>query len=285
MEKEDVELLIAENQLKFDFEEIENHIEEESSSLPQTFIKAKNYEWIKEEVLFIVVKVNRDEIVKDFSNLNLCGKKMIDWVLMAGSDCEQKVIIDSEDIFSSIRSLSINKPIIAVFYSDTPLLDKITFNKICDYFSSRNMNFLQLSRGFIVKTDFLKNNYYFAQGVNLYEDKNLLVVDNAKELNYVSNILYNKILNYHIKNGVIIFGQNNIYIDADVEIESGVIIYPNNILKGQSIIEKGVILESGNVIKDSIVSSGIIKSSYIENSKITNASIIQPFSKIINEEL
>ncbi len=285
MEKEDVELLIAENQLKFDFEEIENNIEEESSSLPQTFIKAKNYEWIKEEVLFIVVKVNRDEIVKDFSNLNLCGKKMIDWVLMAGSDCEQKVIIDSEDIFSSIRSLSINKPIIAVFYSDTPLLDKITFNKICDYFSSRNMNFLQLSRGFIVKTDFLKNNYYFAQGVNLYEDKNLLVVDNAKELNYVSNILYNKILNYHIKNGVIIFGQNNIYIDADVEIESGVIIYPNNILKGQSIIEKGVILESGNVIKDSIVSSGIIKSSYIENSKITNASIIQPFSKIINEEL
>lgn len=285
MEKEDVELLIAENQLKFDFEEIENNVEEESSSLPQTFIKAKNYEWIKEEVLFIVVKVNRDEIVKDFSNLNLCGKKMIDWVLMAGSDCEQKVIIDSEDIFSSIRSLSINKPIIAVFYSDTPLLDKITFNKICDYFSSRNMNFLQLSRGFIVKTDFLKNNYYFAQGVNLYEDKNLLVVDNAKELNYVSNILYNKILNYHIKNGVIIFGQNNIYIDADVEIESGVIIYPNNILKGQSIIEKGVILESGNVIKDSIVSSGIIKSSYIENSKITNASIIQPFSKIINEEL
>ena len=285
MEKEDVELLIAENQLKFDFEEIENNIEEESSSLPQTFIKAKNYEWIKEEVLFIVVKVNRNEIVKDFSNLNLCGKKMIDWVLMAGSDCEQKVIIDSEDIFSSIRSLSINKPIIAVFYSDTPLLDKITFNKICDYFSSRNMNFLQLSRGFIVKTDFLKNNYYFAQGVNLYEDKNLLVVDNAKELNYVSNILYNKILNYHIKNGVIIFGQNNIYIDADVEIESGVIIYPNNILKGQSIIEKGVILESGNVIKDSIVSSGIIKSSYIENSKITNASIIQPFSKIINEEL
>ena len=119
----------------------------------------------------------------------------------------------------------------------------------------------------------------------IYEDKNLLVVDNAKELNYVSNILYNKILNYHIKNGVIIFGQNNIYIDADVEIESGVIIYPNNILKGQSIIEKGVILESGNVIKDSIVSSGIIKSSYIENSKITNASIIQPFSKIINEEL
>lgn len=61
------------------------------------------------------------------------------------------------------------------------------------------MNFLQLSRGFVIKTDFIKNNTYFAQGVNLYEDKNLLIVDNAKSLSYVSNSLYNKILAFHQK--------------------------------------------------------------------------------------
>ena len=286
MEKEDIGIMVAENQLSFDFSEIEKQDEEESAIFTQTFIKAKNYDWIKDEVLFVAVKANHYEIAKDFSNLDLCGKKMLDWVLMAGSDCETKIINDSEDIFASIRSLSTTKPIIAVFYSDTPLLDKITFNKICDYFSSRNMNFLQLSRGFVIKTDFIKNNTYFAQGVNLYEDKNLLIVDNAKSLSYVSNSLYNKILAFHQKNGVIIFGQNTVFIDADVEIESGVIIYPNNVIQGQSIIGQGVVLQSGNIIRDSIITNGCtLKACFVENSKITSGTAIEPFSKIINEEI
>ena len=286
MEKEDIGIMVAENQLSFDFSEIEKQDEEESAIFTQTFIKAKNYDWIKDEVLFVAVKANHYEIAKDFSNLDLCGKKMLDWVLMAGSDCETKIINDSEDIFASIRSLSTTKPIIAVFYSDTPLLDKITFNKICDYFSSRNMNFLQLSRGFVIKTDFIKNNTYFAQGVNLYEDKNLLIVDNAKSLSYVSNSLYNKILAFHQKNGVIIFGQNTVFIDADVEIESGVIIYPNNVIQGQSIIGQGVVLQSGNIIRDSIISNGCtLKACFVENSKITSGAAIEPFTKIINEEI
>lgn len=286
MEKEDIGIMVAENQLSFDFSGIEKQDEEESAIFTQTFIKAKNYDWIKDEVLFVAVKANHYEIAKDFSNLDLCGKKMLDWVLMAGSDCETKIINDSEDIFAFIRSLSTTKPIIAVFYSDTPLLDKITFNKICDYFSSRNMNFLQLSRGFVIKTDFIKNNTYFAQGVNLYEDKNLLIVDNAKSLSYVSNSLYNKILAFHQKNGVIIFGQNTVFIDADVEIESGVIIYPNNVIQGQSIIGQGVVLQSGNIIRDSIITNGcMLKACFVENSKITSGTAIEPFSKIINEEI
>ena len=32
-------------------------------------------------------------------------------------------------------------------------------------------------------------------------------------------------------NGVIILGENTVFIDADVEIEEGTIIYPNNIIK------------------------------------------------------
>lgn len=286
MGKEDIEIMVAENQMSFDFSQIENEEKEESAIFTQTFIKAKNYDWIKDEVLFVAVKANHYDIAKDFSNLNLCGKKMLDWVLMAGSDCESKIINDSDDIFASIRSLATSKPIIAVFYSDTPLLDKITFNKICDYFSSRNMNFLQLSRGFVIKTEYIKNNRYFAQGVNLYEDKNLLVADSAKMISQISNLLYNKITAFHQKNGVVIYGQNTVFIDADVEIEGGVIIYPNNVIQGQSIIGQGVILQSGNIIKDSIITSGCtLNACFVENSKITSTSAIEPFSKIINEEI
>lgn len=285
MEREDIDLLVSENQIKIDFDSLTSvNEEEESAIIPSALIKAVNYDWIKDEVLFVVVKAYHS-FVKDLPNVELCGKRLLDWVLNAGSGCETRIIEDCEDITSRVRNITTNKNIIAVFYSDTPLLDKGTFNKFCEYFSSHNMNFLRLSRGFIVKSEFLRNNFTLAQGASELDDKNLLVADSAKVLNLMSNSLYNRILNYHIKNGVIIYGQNTVFIDGDVEIEGGVIIYPNNVIKGQSIIGENAIIESGNVIKNSIISNdAVVRSSYIENSKISAGASIEPFSKIIGQE-
>ena len=153
MEDKDIDVMIAGGQIKFDFDLLEENTIEESP-LSKTLIKAVSYDWIKEEVLFVVVKAYHDEVIKDMPNLSLCGKKMIDWVLNAGSGCQTKIIEDCEDIISRVRGISTDKKIIAVFYSDTPLLDKASFNNFCQYFSSRNMNFIKLSRGFLVKTEF-----------------------------------------------------------------------------------------------------------------------------------
>ena len=285
MEREDIDLLVSENQIKIDFDSLTSaNEEEESAIIPSSLIKAVNYDWIKDEVLFVVVKAYHS-FVKDLPNVELCGKRLLDWVLNAGSGCETRIIEDCEDITSRVRNITTNKNIIAVFYSDTPLLDKGTFNKFCEYFSSHNMNFLRLSRGFIVKSEFLKNNFTLAQGASELDDKNLLIADSAKVLNLMSNSLYNRILNYHIKNGVIIYGQNTVFIDGDVEIEGGVIIYPNNVIKGQSIIGENAVIESGNVIKNSIISNdAVVRGSYIENSKISAGASIEPFSKIIGQE-
>lgn len=285
MEREDIDLLVSENQIKIDFDSLTSaNEEEESAIIPSALIKAVNYDWIKDEVLFVVVKAYHS-FVKDLPNVELCGKRLLDWVLNAGSGCETRIIEDCEDIIGRMRNITTNKNIIAVFYSDTPLLDKGTFNKFCEYFSSHNMNFLRLSRGFIVKSEFLKNNFTLAQGASELDDKNLLVADSAKVLNLMSNSLYNRILNYHIKNGVIIYGQNTVFIDGDVEIEGGVIIYPNNVIKGQSIIGENAVIESGNVIKNSIISNdAVVRGSYIENSKISAGASIEPFSKIIGQE-
>lgn len=285
MEREDIDLLVSENQIKIDFDSFTSaNEEEESAIIPSALIKAVNYDWIKDEVLFVVVKAYHS-FVKNLPNVELCGKRLLDWVLNAGSGCETRIIEDCEDIIGRVRNITTNKNIIAVFYSDTPLLDKGTFNKFCEYFSSHNMNFLRLSRGFIVKSEFLKNNFTLAQGASELDDKNLLVADSAKVLNLMSNSLYNRILNYHIKNGVIIYGQNTVFIDGDVEIEGGVIIYPNNVIKGQSIIGENAVIESGNVIKNSIISNdAVVRGSYIENSKISAGASIEPFSKIIGQE-
>lgn len=287
METLELDVEVAKNQMTFDFDSIVDEEKEESSVFTNTLIKSVNHEYIANEVLFVVVKAYNEELVKNLPCHILCGKKMIDWVLMAGNGCEQRVVDDCEDIVERIKNINTDKNYIAVFYSDTPLFDKCAFNKVMDYFSSNGMNFLKLSRGFIAKTEYLKNlNLIYQSTTGAYEEKALLQVNTAKKINIVSSLLYNKILNYHINNGVIIHGQNSVFIDADVEIESGVVIYPNNVIEGQSVIASGAVLQCGNIIKDSIISNNsVVSASYIERSKIGQGVTVAPFSKILNEEV
>lgn len=205
---------------------------------------------------------------------------------MAGNCCQKMVIDDCEDVIERIRLIQTDKKIIALFYSDTPLLDKNAFYRIMDYFSSKSINFLQLARGIVVKTDFLKNNPSFmSSATGGYEDESLLVADNCNTLTFMHKILNRKILNFHIDNGVIILGENTIFVDADCEIESGVVIYPNNIIRGESVISGGCVLQSGNIIINSILAEGVhAEGGYIENSKISQGKKVMVGEKIINEE-
>ncbi len=282
MENKELILDIAKDQISFDFDEL---LEEESLSIAQPLIKPLSHDYIKDEVLFVVVKAYNNELAPNLPSLELCGKKMVDWVCLAGSCCEQMVIEDCEDIIAKIRNIHTNKHYIALFYSDTPLLDKSSFFKIMDYFAGRSVNFLQLTRGFVVKTEFLKNSPNFIQsatgGSNIVK---LLRCDNSYNLSVAYETLNERIVNYHMKNGVTVFGKSTVFIDADVEIDSGVIIYPNNILKGQTIVSSGSVLESGNIIDNSIILNNChIYSSVIKNSKVTEGVTIEEGNTLNNE--
>lgn len=286
---ETLELDIAKGQLSLMLDEITfDDKEEEHTLLPSDkLIKAENHDWVGNEVLFVVVRAQNKFLSNDLPSLRLCGKKMIDWVRLAGRDCQQTIIDDSEDVLAQVREIATDKKYIAIFYSDTPLFNKSSFHKIMDYFSSKNINFLQLSRGYVVKTEFLKTRSNFMQGaIAGFEVEGLVRADSAKTIASMQNIINSKILSFHENNGVVIFGKNTVFIDADVEIENGVIIYPNNMIQGESVIAGGSILESGNIIKNSIISNNCrICASYIEKSKVGIGVEVKPFSKIIEEEI
>lgn len=262
-----MDLLIEEKEININVHEGDN-IEE--SPILSSLLKPINHDYVGNETLFVVVKTYNEEIVKNLPSFVLCGKTMVDWVLLAGMGCEQKIVEDG-DIFKKLRNLNTDKKMIAVFYCDTPLLDRNTFLKIMDYFSSKNINYLQLSRGFIIKTDYLRNESEFAQSpLCEYDDNNLIVVDSAKKLNLVHKILQDKIRAFHINNGVVILGEQSVFIDCDVEIEKGTIIYPNNVLKGETILQENVELKEGNLVVDSIVAANsTLTNCFIEKSKVS----------------
>ena len=284
MEKEEYQVTITENQLEFDFSDLERSgsEEEKSSILPEGFVINKDNGFVDEEVLFIIVKV-KGEV--DY-NTELCGKKMIDWVARAGANCERIDVDDpGENVLGLVKRVSTQKKYIAIFYSDTPLFEKKHFHKIMNFFTKNAMNVLTLSRGYVFRADYVKNieSLYSSQIHDF--DEGLVRVDDTKTFLKVSKFLYDKIRAYHLKNGVLLYGENSIFIDADVEIEAGVSIYQNNILRGQTYIGKGAILEANNIIIDSIISeNALVVSSYIEKSKVGQGESVGPFEKLVNSE-
>lgn len=279
---ENEELTICENQIGFD-ELLEMGQEEEKSTiLPEGLIVPKSYDWVDEEVLFVVAKVE-NALGKAYS-FDLCGKDVIDWVRIVGNGCAQAEI-EGSDILSSLKKMQTDKKYIAVFYADTPLLEKSLFHEIMDYFCQKGMNALALPRGYVFKTEYLKVAESLPATINDFDEMAFMAVDSAKNLAKISKHLYDKIRAYHVKNGVVMYGASTIFIDADVEIERGAIIYQNNIIRGQSYIGKDVVLEPNNIIIDSIIAdNSCVCSSYIEKSKISVGKNIGPFEKVIGSE-
>lgn len=290
MEKDTIDLEVCENQIEIDFAALEAQqtAEEESSILPEGFVVSKNNDWIDEEVLFIVIKKENEDVCHNLYNVDLCGKKMIDWVLLAGIGCEERVIADpGENLIPVLQGLETDKRYIAVFYSDTPLLEKPLFHQIMNYFSKHTMNAMALPRGYVFETAYLRQIERFSAACpNDFDEMSFTVIDSAKVLSSVAKILYDKIRSFHLRNGVVMYGAGTIFIDADVEIERGVLIYPNNLLRGESYIGKNVILEANNIIQDSIIADGAtVMASYIEKSKVGTGKSVGPFEKLVNTEI
>lgn len=272
----ELEIEVSENQISFDFLQDMN-----TKPLQQ----AENYDWVAEETLVVIVKA-KGEISPNF---DICGKKVIDWVALAASGCSQKIIEEPEEenLLETVRNLAEGYNFVAVLYSDTPLLKKTTFLEIMDYFSKRRMNVLKLVRGYVFKAEYLQNaKMLLSSTVEEFDKEDFTLINSSKKVSFAFKVLSGRILNYHKENGVIFFGENTIFIDADVEIEAGCVIYPNNIIKGESYIGKNVILESGNYIFDTIVcDEAFVCQSYLEKSKVEKGKVIGPFAKLINQKV
>lgn len=270
--------------------ELEREIEQEievnfdflqESEQERALETAKSFEWVAKETLVVLVNTG----TKFAENFELCGIKMIDWVQLATSGCKHKIVADcgEDEILQIAKQNAEGFNYVAVLYGDTPLLKKQTFLDLMDYFAKRKMNVMRLERGFVFRSDYLANAQMLLSGmVERFGEGDFLVIDDAEKASRAFEILNSRILDYHKKDGVVFFGENTIFVDVDVQIESGAIIYPNNVVKGESYIGKNVVLESGNCIVDSAICDGVtVCQSYIKNSVVEKKKKIGPFEKLI----
>ena len=253
----------------------------------ETLIQKIELEPVDKDVNVIILKIHNPAFQTDEKsyNLNLLGRKMIDWVKLAFNNNITEIETDMKsDIISVVKPHLTENKYTAIFYADTPLLDRKVFLNIMDYFQIKKLEALKLERGYVFLTDFLKNNNHLQTITNcdLYKDS-FLTVFNMSQLELANQILKNKIIFNHQQKGVLITDKNSTYIEADVQIGKNVIIYPNNSIIGITSIGDNVVIEPFCTIKSSVIQkNNILKNAYIENSEIKENTKIKPFSYILN---
>ena len=108
-----------------------------------------------------------------------------------------------------------------------------------------------------------------------------LGVNSRSELAVVENILRKRINKMHLDNGVTIIDPNNTYIGVDVKIGQDTIIYPGNVIEGNTVIGESCVIYPNSRVNNSIIEEGVeIQSSVILDSKIGKNTTVGPFAYI-----
>ena len=234
------------------------------------------------EVIIGKVKYNKNSF-----DGKILGRTLYDWVAFACNGRNVRVIdITSKDnILQFVKNYINNNFDYTLFLlSSTPLITKQDIDSVIEYAFFKDINLCKLPTGYIFKNKYLSEcKDKFVDSVYSQNIDNFYIVESKKQFSFALNILQERINNFHIENGVEIIKPSSVYIEPEVDIESGSIIYPNNSLKGTTIIGNDVILKENNVIENTIINSGCcISGSNITNSKMGNHTYISSFCEIDN---
>ena len=234
--------------------------------------------------VIIMLEKKFGEFMKSY-DLKIWGKKMWEWVALSCDGYMIKTIpcTPESDVLTLIKPLLTDSKYTVVLYSDTPLFKRQTLNEIMTYVRQRDLNVLPLRRGYVFNTDYIRN----ADSIRVlvqedFGTDDFTVVEDYAGLAKVSKILKNRIINFHLSNGVQINDTLSTFIDADVMIEKGTVLEPNTYIKGASFIGKNCKIEFGSVIENSIISDEcIIKCSYISESRISVKTVVGPYESVV----
>lgn len=234
-----------------------------STMIDNELEKEVGYEYLSKDentadVLMIVLSSENNTLAPNrvVNKQLLFGKSILDWVLASAGDYRTKVVnyYQNDNVLSLIRPHLGNEPTTIVVYDDTPLLRHASLENIVSDFVFRGQKVKKLPRGYVFDTEYIKSNdkIYVSNNDEGF-DEDFLCVNNANSFTIASMKLKSRILSYHISNGVIFLEPNSVYIDADVEISGGVVIYPNNHLMGSCFFAEGVTLLPNNTLLDCLI--------------------------------
>ncbi|MCL1944389.1 MAG: hypothetical protein FWF56_01060 [Firmicutes bacterium] len=225
-------------------------------------------------------------------SVNILGKTCLEWVSLSFGNSLCGIVdynIDDNIIDIIKPTVNITRKYTIVLYSDTPLVNIATIECAIDVMKSSDLYCLKISRGWIFVTDYLINLEILPNLSTTHLDNidvDMICVDSFINVAKATKLLRDRILDYHMGNGVHIVDPNTVWIDCEVRIGKGTTIHPNNIIKNQTEIKEGVTLLSGNTIDNCILDNDCsVSNSMLLDSYVGQCTSIGPFARLRPESI
>jgi len=215
---------------------------------------------------------------------SLYGKTMVEWVKSAlNNKCAVVDCRSNQEVPLAVKGyVDSNFEYTAVLYADTPFVSRKTIIEATQTLENKGLNVLKMTRGYIFKTSYLVTaERTFDIKTYFFGDQDFITALDSRQFSLISDIMRQRILHYHMDNGIIFDDPSTTYVDCHVKIGRNVTIEPNNVLRGKTSIADNTKLLTGNIIEDSIIGdNAIIDSSRIYKSKVGAESTVGPFAYI-----
>lgn len=237
-----------------------------------------------DEVSGIILKVPYSNM-GNTADVKILGKSCLEWVsLSLGDNSVSYVEYDDSVPLPVLVRKAINAQSVytVVLYSDTPLITKKTVLDAVKQLQDDGKNVLKMTRGYVFKTQFLLNvDNIYSDDTHYFDEEDFVTAFNFRQVSLITDILKNRIISYHMENGVQFEDCSTTYIGSDVTIGKGVKISPNNTILGKTVINDNAVIKCGNVIEDCIIDSGaVIDSSRLYRSYVGKSTTVGPFAYI-----
>ncbi len=240
-------------------------------------------------VCCFVLLTNSEEMKAEAGsyNVDLLGNPMYQYVVRACPTVPACLEFDEKEgtVIGTIKPYLKDTEYSLVLFSDTPLMTKANILNILDFVKTKDLNVCKLTRGWVFKNDYIKRvQEIYAPSTYYFEEEDFLMASNYKQLHLISEILKNRIITYHMRNGVYFKDPDNLYIEANVAIGKGTVVEPFVSLTKNTSIGQNVFIGAFSALKNAQVLDGAkIEGAYIDGGVVMQRAVIKANTKILSQ--
>lgn len=243
-------------------------------------------------------KVSVDCIVlledsKDFQtengsfNLEILGMKMYEYVVRACPETPVLIHYDHEkqSVANAIKPFLRDSEYTLVLFSDTPLVTKKNVLNILDFVKNKGLNVCPLTRGYVFKTDYIKRvDEIYSPSVYYFDEEDFMMALSYRQVHLITEMLKNRIVDFHSQNGVYFKDPSTLYIEANVSIGKGTKIGSFVSLSGDTVIGENVTIENRSELINAKVANDVkISGAYLDGAFVYSGSKIARGAKLCSQ--
>lgn len=219
------------------------------------------------------------------AKIEILGKSMLDWVRMSVSayPCVAVDLLSDEQLLQTVKPyIDPDTLYTVVLYSDTPLITKKTVEDALNLAYSSNRTVLKMTRGYVFKSDYLlKVDKIYTDTPFYFDEEDFITAFNFKQVSLITETLKNRILSFHMENGVHFEDASSAFIGCDVKIGRGVKIGANTVIRGKTVIKENARLTENCVVDDCVIDEGaVVSSSHLKESYIGCGASVGPYANL-----